>query len=112
MTKFNFGEWCVLRSSSAVRFWPLTHVRGYRIDFFTKNATMSLNKDTKIYVGAPGSRSAAGSGYVDSVTLAKYIDAIRTNSTSSAFGGMMFWDAPSVARGYLVSVYMTMHAYD
>ena len=101
----------MLWSSSAVRLLPLTRVRRCRFDYFTKNATMSLNKDTKIYVGAPGSRSAAGSGYVDSATLAKYIDAIRTNSTSSAFGGMMFWDAPSVASTCLMFVSVIVHAY-
>ncbi|PIL27020.1 hypothetical protein GSI_10159 [Ganoderma sinense ZZ0214-1] len=51
----------------------------------------SLNKDVKIFIGAPAASSAAGSGYVDAATLAKI--ASETRSKYSSFGGIMLWDA-------------------
>ncbi|RPD72466.1 glycoside hydrolase [Lentinus tigrinus ALCF2SS1-7] len=85
MKTFNFGQW---------------------FGWFKGVAT--LNKDTKIFVGAPGDPSAAGSGYADSAALAKYIDAIRKNSTAPMFGGMMFWDAPSAMSACPSLVYAAM----
>ncbi len=61
-----------------------------------KWARGSINKDVKIYVGVPGSSSAAGAGYVDSATLKKYIDVIHKNATAPSFGGVMIWDAGTV----------------
>ncbi|KAI1792296.1 glycoside hydrolase [Ganoderma leucocontextum] len=58
-------------------------------DSWAKN--VSLNKDVKIFIGAPASSSAAGSGYVDAATLANI--ASETRSKYSSFGGIMFWDA-------------------
>ncbi|KAI5117744.1 hypothetical protein M0805_004933 [Coniferiporia weirii] len=53
--------------------------------------TTSPNPDVKIYIGAPASSTAAGSGYVDAATLANIIQ--TTKSTYSSFGGVMMWDA-------------------
>ncbi|EJF62645.1 glycoside hydrolase [Dichomitus squalens LYAD-421 SS1] len=53
--------------------------------------TVSPNPNVKIYIGAPGSSSAAGSGYVDATTLANI--ALSTRSQYSSFGGVMLWDA-------------------
>ncbi len=50
-----------------------------------------VNKATKLYIGAPAN-SSEGSHYVDSPVLQKYIDATWANY-SSAFGGVMLWDA-------------------
>ena len=60
----------------------------------------SRNKDVKIFIGAPASSSAAGSGYVDAATLAKI--ASETRSKYSSFGGIMLWDA-SQAYGQEIS---------
>ncbi|KIJ12662.1 chitinase [Paxillus involutus ATCC 200175] len=52
--------------------------------------TVSPNAQVKVFIGAPASSSAAGSGYVDSSTMAAIIDQTRSEYTS--FGGMMLWD--------------------
>ncbi|KAI9000482.1 glycoside hydrolase [Trametes punicea] len=53
--------------------------------------TQAVNKNVKIYIGAPASSTAAGSGYVDASTLANI--ALQTRSQYSSFGGVMLWDA-------------------
>ena len=53
--------------------------------------TQAINKNVKIYIGAPASSTAAGSGYVDASTLANI--ALQTRSQYSSFGGVMLWDA-------------------
>ena len=53
--------------------------------------TQAINKNVKIYIGAPASSTAAGSGYVDASTLANI--ALETRSQYSSFGGVMLWDA-------------------
>ncbi|KAI0649549.1 glycoside hydrolase [Trametes meyenii] len=58
-------------------------------DNWAKNTAIS--KDVKIYIGAPASSSAAGSGYVDASTLANV--ALQARSQYSSFGGVMLWDA-------------------
>ncbi|KAF9535506.1 glycoside hydrolase superfamily [Crepidotus variabilis] len=53
--------------------------------------TQSLNKNVKVYLGAPGSPAAAGSGYVPPQNL---IDMARdAQQKYSSFGGIMLWDA-------------------
>ncbi|TBU43180.1 glycoside hydrolase [Dichomitus squalens] len=58
-------------------------------DDWAKNT--AVNKDVKIYIGAPASSTAANSGYVDASTLANI--ALETRSQYSSFGGVMLWDA-------------------
>ncbi|EMD31467.1 glycoside hydrolase family 18 protein [Gelatoporia subvermispora B] len=53
--------------------------------------TESANKDVKVYIGAPGSAASAGSGYVNSATLAGF--AKEAQEKYSSFGGVMLWDA-------------------
>ncbi|KAF7975717.1 hypothetical protein HWV62_8679 [Athelia sp. TMB] len=53
--------------------------------------TVSPNPNVKIYIGAPASSTAAGSGYVASGTLASILQSTR--SEYSSFGGVMLWDA-------------------
>ncbi|KAI0034208.1 glycoside hydrolase [Vararia minispora EC-137] len=53
--------------------------------------TVSPNPSIKIYIGAPASSTAAGSGYVDATTLATIIKS--TAAQYSSFGGVMLWDA-------------------
>ncbi|KAJ2448158.1 Chitinase 2 [Coemansia sp. RSA 2336] len=53
--------------------------------------SQSANKNVKLYIGAPGSQSAAGRGYVDAATVNKISNDIR--SKYSTFGGVMVWDA-------------------
>ncbi|KAJ7648648.1 glycoside hydrolase superfamily [Mycena polygramma] len=58
-------------------------------DDWAKNT--SPNKDIKIFIGAPASTTAAGSGYVDAATLGSI--ALATRAQYSSFGGIMLWDA-------------------
>ncbi|KAH8987099.1 glycoside hydrolase [Lactarius hatsudake] len=53
--------------------------------------TVSANKNIKVYIGAPASKDAAGTGYVDVGTLANY--AKQAQKTWSSFGGVMLWEA-------------------
>ena len=53
--------------------------------------TTSFIKNVKVYIGAPASPDAAGTGYVDADTLANY--AAEAQSKYSSFGGVMMWDA-------------------
>ncbi|KAJ2125125.1 Chitinase 2 [Coemansia sp. RSA 720] len=52
--------------------------------------TKALNKDVKVYIGAPGSPSAASSGYADGETLVSIYNNVR--SKYSSLGGIMTWD--------------------
>ncbi|RDX75474.1 hypothetical protein CR513_44635, partial [Mucuna pruriens] len=56
------------------------------------NQWVSLNA-TKIYVGLPASRSAAGSGFVPPQTLIKQV--LPFVKRSSKYGGVMLWDRAS-----------------
>ncbi|KAI9495608.1 class III chitinase [Zychaea mexicana] len=51
---------------------------------------VSPNPDVKVYIGAPASSTAAGSGYVSLDTLQKITT--ETRSSFPSFGGVMFWD--------------------
>ncbi|KAK0465287.1 glycoside hydrolase family 18 protein [Desarmillaria tabescens] len=51
----------------------------------------SLNPDVKVYIGAPASSTAAGSGYVDIGTLSSI--AVQMRNSFPSFGGVMLWDA-------------------
>ncbi|KAG8917128.1 Chitinase 1, partial [Tulasnella sp. 418] len=58
-------------------------------DYWARN--ISPNKNVKVYIGAPASSTAAGSGYVTLDTLKSI--AQTTRSSFPSFGGIMFWDA-------------------
>ncbi|KAG1818141.1 glycoside hydrolase family 18 protein [Suillus subaureus] len=53
--------------------------------------TVSPNSNVKVYIGAPASTSAAGSGYVSPSTFTPIIQ--QTMAQYSSFGGVMLWDA-------------------
>ncbi|KAJ2818428.1 Chitinase 2, partial [Coemansia furcata] len=53
--------------------------------------TVSANKDVRVYLGVPGSPSAASTGYMPIDRLEELVNATRTKFSS--FGGMMVWDA-------------------
>ncbi|KAG5367270.1 Endochitinase [Yarrowia sp. C11] len=55
-------------------------------------ATWAANKNMKVYLGVPGSKKSADSGYVHVPVLRQYIQKLLNNS---AFGGVMMWDASS-----------------
>ncbi|KAI8319943.1 glycoside hydrolase, partial [Martensiomyces pterosporus] len=74
---FNFGDW----------------------DNWAKNN--AVNKNTKVFIGAPGSPSAASSGYVDGATLGNIFSAVRSNYTS--LGGVMTWDVSQARTSGLAS---------
>ncbi|KAI8351239.1 glycoside hydrolase superfamily, partial [Mortierella sp. GBAus27b] len=50
----------------------------------------SINKDVRIYLGVPASRTAANAGYVTAEKLGKIADELRC--AYSSFGGIMMWD--------------------
>ncbi|KAF8531500.1 glycoside hydrolase superfamily [Gautieria morchelliformis] len=52
---------------------------------------ISINKNVKIYVGAPASPTAAGGGYQTPASLANITTQMRHSFPS--FGGVMLWDA-------------------
>lgn len=52
--------------------------------------TRSINKNVRLFVGIPGSPSAAGRGYVPYNQL---IDTIKPLKSMESFGGVMVWDA-------------------
>lgn len=54
--------------------------------------TMAANKHMKVYLGVPGSKKSADTGYVGVPVLRHYIQKLMNNT---AFGGVMMWDASS-----------------
>jgi len=59
-------------------------------------ATISVNRNAKIYIGAPGAQSAAGSGYISLATMQNVVQQTATQFPD-AFGGVMLWDAGQAA---------------
>ncbi|KAJ1668808.1 Chitinase 2 [Coemansia sp. RSA 1646] len=68
--------------------------------------TASVNKDVKIFIGAPGSPSAASSGYVDGSRLSTIYNAVRAKYTS--LGGIMTWDVSQARTSGLASSIRSM----
>ncbi|SCU85666.1 LANO_0C04940g1_1 [Lachancea nothofagi CBS 11611] len=60
-------------------------------DTWTQFAASAPNPNIKLYLGLPGSSSAAGSGYISD--LSKIQSTVDTISESNNFGGIMLWDA-------------------
>lgn len=71
--------------------------------------TVSANPNVRVLVGAPGSSTAAGSGYVSSSELTEINEYCRQ---FSSFGGIMFWDASQLYAnsGYLDAIYAALHS--
>ena len=67
--------------------------QAYR-DIWARNT--STNPDVKIFVGAPASSTAAGTGYQTPQALAEY--AVITRNSFPSFGGVMMWDASQAYR--------------
>ncbi|CAD6444962.1 4bffd209-3ffa-4398-819f-306869d0c093 [Sclerotinia trifoliorum] len=66
-------------------------------------SSTSKNKNVKVFVGIPGSSSAATVGYVDQATMT---DVINYSKTFKSFGGVMAWDMVTLIgnSGYLASI--------
>ncbi|KAK9324413.1 glycoside hydrolase superfamily [Lipomyces orientalis] len=62
----------------------------YDSDWQAWVSSTALNKNVKLYVGVPGSSSAAGSGYT---TPSGLLDIMNSISDKSSLGGIMIWDA-------------------
>ncbi|KAK9368661.1 glycoside hydrolase superfamily [Lipomyces kononenkoae] len=62
----------------------------YDSDWQSWVSSSAINKDVKLYVGVPGSPTAAGSGYSTPSSLSTIISGI---SDKSSLGGVMIWDA-------------------
>jgi chitinase len=63
--------------------------------------TTSKNPNVKVYIGAPASSTAAGSGYVPIGTLSSIATQMRKSFPS--FGGVMMWDASQAYGGSLLN---------
>ncbi|AJV56198.1 Cts1p [Saccharomyces cerevisiae YJM1355] len=59
--------------------------------WLTYAQTISPNKNIKLFLGLPGSASAAGSGYISDTSLLE--STIADIASSSSFGGIALWDA-------------------
>ncbi|KAI6346959.1 hypothetical protein MCOR25_010941 [Pyricularia grisea] len=57
------------------------------------NWAKSNNRNTKVFVGVPGTSTAAGTGYVNATDLKGIIDYSKKYST---FAGVMIWDVAQV----------------
>ncbi|KAJ1720621.1 Chitinase 2 [Coemansia erecta] len=68
--------------------------------------TNSINKDVRVFIGAPGSPSAASTGYVDGPALAKVFKSVR--SQYSSLGGIMTWDVSQSRTSGLAKDIRTM----
>jgi chitinase len=68
--------------------------------------TVSVNKNVRLFVGIPGSPTAAGRGYVP---FAQLVTRITPLQNLPSFGGIMVWDA-SQAYGH-VSEILPNYAY-
>ncbi|KAG5643892.1 hypothetical protein DXG03_009522 [Asterophora parasitica] len=79
-----YNNWCGLQNYNNANAWNFG-----QWDTWAK--TVAVNKNVKVYIGAPASPTAAGSGYVDAATLGQI--ARETRSKYSSFGGVMLWDA-------------------
>ncbi|SCU89036.1 LAFA_0E15852g1_1 [Lachancea sp. 'fantastica'] len=60
-------------------------------DTWTQFAAGAPNPNIKLYLGLPGSSSAAGSGYLSDLNLVQ--STVNKISGSANFGGIMLWDA-------------------
>ncbi|KAJ1738324.1 Chitinase 2 [Coemansia sp. RSA 1086] len=76
----------------------LDHPNWYNFEQWHEWATtISANKDVRVYMGVPGSPSAASTGYVLPDRLEEIVNATR--GKFSSFGGMMVWDASQADYG-------------
>ncbi|KAI0635521.1 glycoside hydrolase superfamily [Trametes polyzona] len=78
-----YNNWCGVQNYDNIWAWDYASWDTW--------AKASVNPNVKVYIGAPASSTAAGSGYVDATTLANI--ALETRSQYSSFGGIMLWDA-------------------
>ncbi|TFY68774.1 hypothetical protein EVG20_g3415 [Dentipellis fragilis] len=81
--------------------------RGHRDEFAR---TKAKNPKMKVYIGAPASDQAAGSGYVNIDSFKQIITSVQKNFTS--FGGVMLYDASQAQANdnYEVAVKSTLLA--
>ncbi|KZV66161.1 glycoside hydrolase family 18 protein [Peniophora sp. CONT] len=78
-------------------FCELSEPNNYNFDTWASWAKSgSDNKDIKIFIGAPASSNAAGTGYVGPNTLGNF--ATDAQDSSSSMGGVMLWDASEAVK--------------
>ncbi|KAI8089417.1 chitinase 1 [Halteromyces radiatus] len=76
---------------------------GSNFNFDTWNnwaTTTSKNKNVKVFLGLPGSPTAAGSGYL---TFSQIQSAVQSVQKYSSYAGVMFWDASQTYSNTQVS---------
>ncbi|KAF4625716.1 hypothetical protein G7Y89_g12445 [Cudoniella acicularis] len=86
-----YNNYCGLQS-----YTPSTGTTQNNFNFATWDnwaKTVSLNPNVKVFLGVPGSSTAAGSGYESGSTLGQII---AYSKSFSSFGGVMIWDASQV----------------
>ena len=87
-----YNNWCGLHNYENKNAWNY-------LEWSAWAKTKAFNKNVKLYLGAPASKTAAGFGYVD---IEKLKIIIKDLMSSRNFGGVMMWDA-SQAENNLVS---------
>jgi len=76
-----------------LEFLPYLTVPQFNFDVWAGWArTGSLNKNVKVFLGAPAAASAVGAGFVDITKLQAYASSVMA-SYSDVYGGIMLWDA-------------------
>ncbi|CDR47159.1 CYFA0S29e01068g1_1 [Cyberlindnera fabianii] len=74
---------------------------GFNYDQWVENTLKNGHSDTKIYIGLPSAKNAAGSGFINNVNdlYDKFIELNNSDPKmiKDNFGGFMFWDA---SRGF------------
>jgi len=58
--------------------------------------TISVNRNAKVFIGAPAAQTAAGSGYISLATLQNVVQQ-TASQYPNVFGGVMLWDASQAA---------------
>ncbi|KAK4200328.1 glycoside hydrolase superfamily [Triangularia verruculosa] len=74
---------------------PQCHGNNNNFDDWVKHLRGTASNGAKIFIGLPGSPSAAGSGYVEPGQLKALLD---KHKNKPSFGGVMIWDATFGAR--------------
>lgn len=69
--------------------------------------SISINPNVKVYVGAPASSTAAGSGYQTIGTLSSI--AVKMRQSFPSFGGVMAWDISQAYGEVLKISYIPFH---
>jgi len=97
------GAGTALQSAWFDYVWVQFYNNNCGLNFYSKGAfnfntwgnwatTISVNKNVKVFIGAPAASGAAGEGYVPLATLETITATVLASQYASVFGGIMLWD--------------------